>query len=233
MLMGFSKSALSSRLNSEPKSGYSGPGTHCRRTRAKAPVHPVMAEVAFRATPASCQSDGFVGAFLYAGFAPRTPLLVQDDDPVVSLAKWPVRGRLRHRAALRSAGTDSRGIESRACRSTSFGPSSSTRMSRTPSGGVHFLLARDFAGPASPAQRHDRSLERPWFIGNLPPSPLLRANPAQKRSHMGGAHGRVAVFIGIVRQDIDVGLIPAVARIFFFRKPPAMLRGHDRGSMPA
>ena len=40
---------------------------------------------------------------------------------------------------------------------------------------------------------------------------------------MGGAHRRVAGFVCVVGQNIDIGFIPSVSRIPFLRKPPGML----------
>ena len=44
---------------------------------------------------------------------------------------------------------------------------------------------------------------------------------------MGGAHGGVAGLVSIVGQNIDVGFIPSVIRIFFLGKPPGMFGTHD------
>jgi hypothetical protein len=85
---------------------------------------------------------------------------------------------------------------------------------------IIFLFARHFARFASPAgyMIYDQCV----FLHDGAPSRFLGGYPAQKGSNMGGSHGRVAGLVSIICQDINVGFIPAVERIFFFGKPPAM-----------
>ena len=57
----------------------------------------------------------------------------------------------------------------------------------------------------------------------------LPVDPTQERPDMGSPHGRIAVLVGVVRQEVDVGLVPSMPGILFFRKPPGMLSGHNPG----
>ena len=50
---------------------------------------------------------------------------------------------------------------------------------------------------------------------------------------MGSPHGRIAVRIRVVRQDVDVGLVPPVPGVLLFRKPPGMLGCNDPWVMPS
>ena len=47
--------------------------------------------------------------------------------------------------------------------------------------------------------------------------------PAKERPYVRCTHCGVTALQGIVREDIDVGLIPAMTRIFLLRKPPRVL----------
>ena len=46
---------------------------------------------------------------------------------------------------------------------------------------------------------------------------------------MGGTHRRITVIIRVVCQNIDVGRIPSMIGIFFFRIPPGMFSGNHPG----
>jgi hypothetical protein len=116
-------------------------------------VHAMVAEIAFLSDAAGhVEGDGFVRALVYTGFAPRAPVIVHDNDAVLPLVD----------RALGTGSRTGRDLAVPADPDVKNEPESATLFSgavllhpdkRNAVRGIHFLLARDFAGPAPPAQR--------------------------------------------------------------------------------
>jgi len=112
----------------------------------------MAAKIAFSGHPCGrVECNGLIGAFLDAGFASRAPLIIQDDDPVFAL----VNGLFG--AGFRTG----RGLAVPAHAHVEKELEPPIHFLRTvllhadePDAlrSVHFLLACDFTGPASPAQ---------------------------------------------------------------------------------
>jgi len=188
-------------------------------------VHPVMTKVTLLCHVFLCiKGNGMVRAGIHTKLAAGARFLVQNHNTVIPLCDGFLRTTF-HTCGLIAVYTDIRlkyyirfivsGVETFFKDGDQFDPF----------GSVIFLLAGHFAGFASPAGYvvYDQCI----FLHYRFPSRFLRINLAQECSNVGGAHGRVAGFISIICQNINVGFVPAVKRVFLLGKPPAMFRGND------
>jgi hypothetical protein len=115
-------------------------------------VHPMAAKIAFPGHPRGrVECNGLVGAFLHTGFASRAPLIIQDDDPVFALVNGLFGTGFRTGRGL--AVPAHAHVEKELERPTHVLGTFFLHADEPDAGGVvHFLLACDFAGPATPAQ---------------------------------------------------------------------------------
>jgi len=126
---------------------------HIVRTGGQEPlVYAVVAEVALPGdAPGHVKGDGFVWTLIDTGPAPRAPVIVYDNDAVLSLADglfrtgFHARRRLAVPAHVHTEGEPEFAL-------LFLGALFQDADQLNAVGGVHFLLARHLARPATPAQ---------------------------------------------------------------------------------
>jgi hypothetical protein len=191
----------------------------------KSVVHPVMTKVTLLCHVFLCiKGNGMIRAGIHTKPAAGARFLVQYHNAVISLCNGLFRATV-HTCGLIAVYADIRlKYDIRFIVNGAEIPFKDVDQF-DPFGSVIFLLAGHFAGFASPAGYvvYDQCV----FLHCRSPSRFLGVNLAQKCSNAGSTHGSVAGVIGIIRQNIDVGFVPAVERIFLLGKPPAMFGGND------